>query len=71
MTEWHQRERGPITEDKLAKAVHILADIVEKDGAAFRPLYQELRRNLAEFRLQKQADAAMAAIEMQAAAKVA
>ena len=43
MTEWHHRESGPITEEKLVRAVHILADIVEEHGPAFRPLYQDLR----------------------------
>ena len=45
MTEWHHRESGPITEEKLVRAVHILADIVEKHGPAFRPLYQDCGNN--------------------------
>jgi hypothetical protein len=28
MSEWHHCEHGPITEEKLVRAVHILADIV-------------------------------------------
>jgi hypothetical protein len=40
MNEWHQRDHSPITEEKLVRAVHILADIVENSGSAFRPLYQ-------------------------------
>jgi hypothetical protein len=35
MGEWHHREHGPITEEKLVRAVHILADIVEVHGPAF------------------------------------
>ena len=44
MSEWHHREHGPLTEEKLVRAVHILADIVEDHGQAFRPLYQDLRQ---------------------------
>ena len=53
MSEWHPREHGPVTEEKLVRAVHILADIVEDHGQAFRPLYQDLRQQLAELRLQQ------------------
>ncbi|MXQ10097.1 hypothetical protein [Microvirga makkahensis] len=60
MTQWHHRDRGPITEEKLLKAVHILADIVENHGSVFRPLYHDVRQQLAEFRIQEQADAAPA-----------
>jgi hypothetical protein len=56
MTKWHHRDRGPITEEKLLKAVHILADIVENHGPAFRPLYHDVRQQLAEFRLEERAD---------------
>ena len=55
MSEWHHGEHGPITEEKLVRAVHILAGIVEDRGPAFRPLYQDLRQQLAELRLQQQA----------------
>jgi hypothetical protein len=57
MSEWHQRDHGPITEEKLVRAVHILADIVETNGPAFRPLYQDMRQQLVDLRLQ-QAEAA-------------
>ncbi|KLK91268.1 hypothetical protein AA309_20580 [Microvirga vignae] len=50
MTAWQPRERGPVTEEKLIRAVNILADIVEQHGAAHRPLYQDVKRELAEFR---------------------
>ncbi len=44
MSEWHQRDHIPVTEEKLVRAVHILADIVETNGPAFRPLYHDLRQ---------------------------
>lgn len=71
MTEWHHRDRGPITEDKLLKAVHILADIVEDRGATFRPLYHDVRQQLAEFRLQEKTDAAAATMAALGEEKVA
>ncbi|MEZ0170986.1 hypothetical protein [Microvirga sp. TS319] len=71
MTEWHHRDRGPITEDKLLKAVHILADIVESHGATFRPLYHDVRQQLGDFRQQQQADAAAARITALGEEKVA
>ena len=71
MTQWHQRDRSPITEEKLARAVHILADIVGDDGPAFRPLYLDLRQQLAEHRLQSQAEAAAEAIATRIETKVA
>ncbi|PVE21771.1 hypothetical protein DC522_24720 [Microvirga sp. KLBC 81] len=54
MTAWQHRERGPITEEKLLRAVNILADIVEQHGPAHRPLYQDVKRELAEFRRRQQ-----------------
>jgi hypothetical protein len=71
MTEWHHRESGPITEEKLVRAVHILADIVEEHGPAFRPLYQDLRQQLAELRQREQASAAAAARAAQRKSRVA
>jgi hypothetical protein len=71
MSEWHHREHGPITEEKLVRAVHILADIVEDHGPAFRPLYQDLRQQLAELRLQQQACVAAEARAAQIGSKVA
>jgi hypothetical protein len=71
MTEWHHRESGPITEEKLVRAVHILADIVEEHGPAFRPLYQDLRQQLAELRQHEQASAAAAARAAQRKSRVA
>ncbi len=71
MSEWHHREHGPVTEEKLVRAVHILADIVEEHGPAFRPLYQSLRRQLAELRQEQQANEAADASAAQTASKVA
>lgn len=54
MTAWQHRERGPVTEEKLLRAVNILADIVEQHGPAHRPLYQDVKRELEEFRRRQQ-----------------
>ena len=71
MSEWHQRDHGPVTEEKLVRAVHILADIVEANGSAFRPLYQDVRQQLADLRLQQQAEAAATGRAAQDSIKVA
>ena len=71
MSEWHQRDHVPVTEEKLVRAVHILADIVETNGSAFRPLYQDIRQQLADLRLQQQAEAAARARAAQDSTKVA
>jgi hypothetical protein len=71
MSEWHQRDHGPVTEEKLLKAVNILADIVEEKGSAFRPLYQGMRQQLADLRVQQQAEAAAEARAAQGNIKVA
>jgi hypothetical protein len=71
MSEWHQRDHAPITEEKLVRAVHILADIVETNGPAFRPLFQDLRQQLADLRLQQKAEAAAKARADQDTTKVA
>jgi hypothetical protein len=71
MSEWHQRDHVPVTEEKLVRAVHILADIVETNGSAFRPLYHDLRQQLTDLRLQQQAEAAAKARVAQDTTKVA
>jgi hypothetical protein len=71
MSDQHHRDHGPITEGKLVRAVHILADIVEEHGAAFRPLYQDMRQQLAELCLQQQAKAAADARAAQSGSQVA
>jgi hypothetical protein len=71
MSEWHQRDHGPVTDEKLLKAVNILADIVEEKGSAFRPLYQDMRQQLADLRVQQQAEAAAEARAAQGNIKVA
>lgn len=71
MSEWHQRDHGPITEEKLVRAVYILADIVETNGSSFRPLYHDMRQQLADLRLQRKAEAAGKARAAQGETKVA
>ena len=71
MGEWQQRNHGSTAEEKLVRAVHILADIVETYGPAFRPLYQDLRQQLADVRQQQQAKAAAEARAAQDKPKVA
>jgi hypothetical protein len=71
MTKWHHRDGSPITEEKLVRAVHILADLVEKHGPAFRPLYQDLRQQLVELRLHEQVSAAAATRAAQDESRVA
>jgi hypothetical protein len=57
MTAWQHCDRGPVTEEKLLRAVNVLADIVEQHGPAHRPLYQAMKRELAALRRQKKQDA--------------
>ncbi|MBM1170079.1 hypothetical protein [Microvirga arabica] len=71
MSEWHQRDHVSMTEEKLVRAVHILADIVETNSPAFRPLYHDLRQQLTDLRLQQQAEAAAKARAAQDSSKVA
>lgn len=71
MTAWPNHDRGPITEEKLLKAVNILADLVEEKGPAYRPLYLSLRQQLADLRLQQGAEAALEAIAAHSGVKVA
>ncbi len=71
MTALPNHDRGSITEEKLLKAVNILADIVETSGPAFRPLYLSLRQQLAELRLQHGVEAAEGAIAARSDTKAA
>ncbi|MBQ0819085.1 hypothetical protein KBI52_02350 [Microvirga sp. HBU67558] len=71
MSESHQRDHGPVIEEQLVRAVHILADIVEASGPAFRPLYQDLRQQLSDLRVRQQAEAAAKARAAQGDTKVA
>ncbi|SCZ12736.1 hypothetical protein [Microvirga guangxiensis] len=71
MTAWPRTDREPISEEKLLTAVNILADIVEQEGQAFRPLYLSLRQQLTEFRLQQGVEATLTAIASQNESKVA
>ncbi|EIM30357.1 hypothetical protein [Microvirga lotononidis] len=71
MTALPTHDREPITEEKLLKAVNILADLVERNGPAFRPLYLSLRQQLSDLRLQQGAEAALEAIAARGGTKVA
>lgn len=71
LTEWHHRAPGPITEEKLARAVHILADMIEEHGPTFRPLYHDLRQQLAELRSREQTSTAAASRAAHSESKVA
>ena len=50
MEEWQQRKRGPVTEERLVRAVEVLAEIVKQHGPAYSPLYDTLKQELADFR---------------------
>jgi hypothetical protein len=60
MTEWQGRKREPITEDRLERAVAVLAQIVEEHGPSYGPLYESVRQELETFRNLKEATAAKA-----------
>jgi hypothetical protein len=57
MTEWQGRKREPITEDRLERAVAVLAQIVEEHGPSYGPLYESVRQELEMFRNLKEATA--------------
>lgn len=71
MTALQHRNRRLITEESLLRAVNILADIVAEQGASFRPLYHQVRQQLAEFRLEQQADAGSRTVAALTESKVA
>lgn len=50
MAEWQGRKREPITEERLIRAVNVLAEIVREHGPAHGPLYASLEAELQEFR---------------------
>ena len=54
MTMWRERECKPINEERLVRAVNVLAEIVERHGPAYGPLYDSLQQELAEFRRRQQ-----------------
>ncbi|MCB5175512.1 MULTISPECIES: hypothetical protein [Microvirga] len=50
MEDWQGRTREPITEERLEKALGVLADIVREHGEAFAPLLETMEQELATFR---------------------
>jgi hypothetical protein len=50
MTEWQGRKREPITEERLERAVAVLAQIVEEHGPGYGPLYESVKQELDAFR---------------------
>jgi hypothetical protein len=60
MTEWQERERGPITEERLVRAVNVLAEIVKQHGPAYGPLHESLEQELSRFRRLHRGDAGKA-----------
>jgi len=50
MTEWQGRKREPITEERLERAVAVLAQIVEEHGPSYGPLYENVKQELDAFR---------------------
>jgi hypothetical protein len=55
MKEWHGRKREPVTEQRLERAVEVLAQIVKEHGPSYGPLYESLEQELADFRRLRQA----------------
>ncbi len=54
MQELQGRNRGPVTEERLVRAVEVLAEIVKHHGSAFGPLHNTVEQELAAFREQRQ-----------------
>jgi len=54
MQEWQGWDRKPVTEERLMRAVAVLAEIVEEHGPAYGPLYESVQLELAEFRRRHQ-----------------
>lgn len=50
MTSWQGYEREQMSEERLVRAVNVLAEIVEKHGPAYGPLHDSLQQELATFR---------------------
>jgi len=51
---WQGYERKPVDEERLVRAVNVLAEIMEQHGPAYGPLYDSLQQELAEFRRRQQ-----------------
>jgi hypothetical protein len=54
MKEWQGRKREPVTEERLERAVEVLAQIVKEHGPTYGPLYESVEQELANFRRLKQ-----------------
>lgn len=54
MTMWQGHTCKPIDEERLVRAVNVLAEIIEQHGPAYGPLYDSLQQELAEFRRRQQ-----------------
>lgn len=54
MEDWQGRKREPITEERLEKALGVLAEIVREHGPAHAPLLASMEQELATFRSLKQ-----------------
>jgi hypothetical protein len=50
MQEQQERKRGPVTEERLVRAVEVLAELVKQHGPAYGPLYDTLEHELTTFR---------------------
>ena len=50
MQQQQERMRGPMTEERLVRAVEVLAGIVKEHGPAYGPLYEAVEQELNEFR---------------------
>lgn len=54
MDDWQGRKREPITEERLEKALNVLAEIVREHGSAHAPLLETMEQELAAFRRLRQ-----------------
>lgn len=54
MEDWQGRTREPITEERLEKALNVLAEIVREHGPAHAPLLESMEQELATFRSLRQ-----------------
>jgi hypothetical protein len=50
MEDWQGRKREPITEERLERALSVLAEIVREHGPAHAPLLEAMEQELAAFR---------------------
>jgi hypothetical protein len=50
MQDWAGRECGPITEERLVRAVEVLADFVKQHGPAYGSLFETFEKQLEAFR---------------------